>query len=252
MDCQSMLILQAWNSTTDLFLTFMPWIILKDLNMRWRTRLCLTILMGLSIFAMVACIVKTTELKSLSTRLDRGNDFSYSTVKFVICFTLEQYIVIIIASIPTLRPLALKLHREHRGCPLLAGWSNSRSRSGTSGAARTPGQASVDTQRSWTARPPPIRLVSDKDRGKLELEPPYVHPKPKKSKAPRNAIRKTVSVYITSESQTQSQDMIPLEERSAYDTTISVHGRDTWSSKDDRHTRKQVESWCSDTDLERQ
>lgn len=245
-----MLMLQAWNSTTDIFLTFIPWIILKDLNMRWRTRLCLTILMGLSVFAMVACIVKTIELKSLSTRLDRGADFSYSTVKFVICFTLEQYIVIIIASIPTLRPLALKLQREHKGCPLLRGWSSPWSDiSGTGSTAR---QASGDQQKSWTARPPPVRLVSNENRGKLELEPPHVHPKAKKSLAPRNTIRKTVSVYITSESQMQSQEMIPLEGCSAYDTTISVHGKDTWSSKDDRHTRQQVESWCSDTDLERQ
>ena len=212
--------------------------------MKLQTRICLSILMGLSIFAMVACIVKTVELRTLGNRLNRGADFSYSTVRFVICFTLEQYFVIIIASIPTLRPLGLKLHRRGKGCPLLRGWSSPRNAS-----SGTAGQASIDTQNSWTARPVPLRLVSDKALGQLQLEPPYVHPKPK-NPAPTHTIRKTVSVYITSES--HSQEIISLEERSGYDTTISVHGKETWSSKDARHTRNQVESWCSDTDLERQ
>jgi hypothetical protein len=106
----------AWNSLSDLILTILPIIIIKKLNMEVRTRVVLCFILGLSFFAMIACIIKTIELKALGDRAD----FTYSTSNFVIWFTVEQYIVIIAASIPTVRPLALRLSQrwKNRSTPI--------------------------------------------------------------------------------------------------------------------------------------
>ena len=200
----------AWNSTADLVLTLLPVMILKDLNMEVRTKIVLCVVMGMSIFAMVACIVKTVELRALGDK----EDFTYNTARFVIWFTIEQYVVIIAASIPTIRPLALKVSQK---------WKN-----------RTPIGGSVDSiglQRrtprvpcpidvpdgsndlSWSDASPlhPIRLSTpsfDNLVGRVEVEPPYVHPSPETA-PPLGTIRKTISVVIrwasTDENITQTQ-----------------------------------------------
>ena len=145
-------------------------------------------------FALVACIVKTVELRALGD-LD---DFTYSTTNFVIWFTVEQYVVIIAASIPTIRPLALRLSQK---------WKNRTPR----GSGQNSGQPIVPPQDqdgsndlSWNglAAPHPVRLnAPDQLIGnvRIEVESPYVHPQPK-SPPPRGTIRKTISVVIRTES----------------------------------------------------
>jgi hypothetical protein len=98
----------GWNSFTDLVLTLLPFLILKNLKLELKIRIGLSLLIGMSVLAIVACIVRTIKLKSLGSR----TDFTYNMSMFVIWVTIEKYIVIIASSIPTLRPLALKFSRR--------------------------------------------------------------------------------------------------------------------------------------------
>lgn len=72
--------------------------------MKTRFKVALAILLGLSIVAMVASIVKTYELKTLGLR----NDFTWNTPIFFIWVVVELNVVIIAASVPSLKPLFSK------------------------------------------------------------------------------------------------------------------------------------------------
>lgn len=188
----------AWNSTSDLVLTILPVMIIRNLNMELRTRIALCVVLGLSVLAMIACIVKTVELRSLGDRVD----FTYNTANFVIWFTIEEYIVIIAASIPTIRPLALRLSQK---------WKNRTPNGSADHGHRRARPSSIPVQvdqdhsndLSWSSASPEIVRLNtpspDDSAGKLEVESPYVHPSPK-SPPPPNTIRKTISVVINSES----------------------------------------------------
>lgn len=171
----------------------------------------LCIILGLSFFAMIACIVKTIELKALGDR----NDFTYSTAAFVIWFTVEQYIVIIAASIPTIRPLALRLSQR---------WKNRSTPGGSQPDSGEPIRPSEDVRPqpnlSWSqaSQAPPVRLNTPtlEPSQIVEVEPPYVHPRPK-SPPPPGTIRKTISVVIKSESMDEN-----LNQAQGVQTSVSA------------------------------
>lgn len=96
--------------------------------MKTSTRAALSILMGMSIFAMIVCIVKSVYLKYIGERMD----FTWDTVNFVIWFSVENYVCIITASIPTIRPFFL--------------WLNKR---------RHPSKASQQVRSGNSSKPPP-------------------------------------------------------------------------------------------------
>ena len=186
--------------------------------MKAKTKLGLSVLLGLSIIAMVACVIKTIELRALGD----PTDFTMSTVSFVIWFTIEQYVVIIVASIPTLRPLVIKLSKEFT---LFKGFkdfwkisdSNLSSDIRSRAAASSPHLPhSRNYERSW--RPNVIRLSSQKSYDKLELEPPYVNSPPRNPPEP-GTIRKTVSVYIRPAT-ARREDVMPF-----FQTTVSANGQ---------------------------
>jgi hypothetical protein len=191
---------------------------LKDLQMELKTKVALSVLMGLSAFAMVACIVKTIQFKVLATR----DDFTYTVSSFVIWFTVENYVVIIAASIPTLRPLILKIMKMH---------ANRRSRSSS---AQNPSLPPCTHGQSWITRPNPVRLHSTrKSIERWDVEPPYIHQKPKKPPPP-GTIRKTVSIYISSESDCENMEFQNLGV--GVHTRISAGGRS-------RNTTAEDEGW---------
>ena len=76
--------------------------------MKTSTRVALSILMGMSVFAMLVCVVKSVYLQYIGERMD----FTWDTVNFVIWFSVENYVVIITASIPTIRPLFLWISKR--------------------------------------------------------------------------------------------------------------------------------------------
>lgn len=98
----------AFNAATDLILTIMPFLILRNLKMARSTKIALPILLGMSIITMAACILKTVELYHLS----ESKDITYDTAQFMIWLALERYLAVIAVSVPTLRPLALYVLRD--------------------------------------------------------------------------------------------------------------------------------------------
>ncbi|KAL9108716.1 MAG: hypothetical protein Q9227_006512 [Pyrenula ochraceoflavens] len=93
----------AFNCFTDVVVTALPIVILSNLNMKLRIKLALGFLMCMSVFAFVAAVIKTTLLPTVGSK----GDFTHDVATFAIWFTIENYITIIAASVPTIRPLFL-------------------------------------------------------------------------------------------------------------------------------------------------
>lgn len=89
------------NSLHDLILTILPAWILSKLQMSTKYKVALIFLLGLSFFAMISSIIKTYELSNLGRR----NDFTWNIPIFFIWVEIELNIVIIAASVPTIKPL---------------------------------------------------------------------------------------------------------------------------------------------------
>jgi len=101
----------SFNSLTDLILAIFPALVVWHLNMKLAMKLSLIALMGLGIFAMVASIVKTVLLRSVGS----STDYTYNTSLLIVWWTIELYLVIIGASIPTLKPLVSKRDGSTQG-----------------------------------------------------------------------------------------------------------------------------------------
>jgi hypothetical protein len=91
----------VFNSATDLVLTVMPLTIFWTLQMDMKIKLGLAGLLGLSVFAFAASIVKTVMLKNLGER----SDYTYNTVLFFRWVIVENTLVMVASSVPLLRPL---------------------------------------------------------------------------------------------------------------------------------------------------
>jgi hypothetical protein len=91
----------ACNTLIDLTLTVLPAWVVWNLKLSRNIKLGLVVLLGLSLFAAVASIVKTVKLESIGA----GGDITYNLIPFVIWFTVENNVVIAAASIPTIKPL---------------------------------------------------------------------------------------------------------------------------------------------------
>ena len=165
--------------------------------------------MGFSIFAMVACIVKTVELKTLGSR----TDFTYNVSSFIIWLSVENYVVIIAASIPTLRPLAMRIWKMHL---------DRKSHRHTEHRSSLP---PYQPEWSWKSRPNAVRLQSVRSGSeKWDLEPPYIHPKPR-NPPPSNTIRKTISIYVRSASECDEVELRKFDV--GVRTQVSARGRST-------------------------
>lgn len=91
----------ALNGATDLILTCLPASMLWKLQMHLRLKAGLAFLLGLSIFAFVAVILKMTQLGGLS----HNGDYTWNTVPLFTWVIVEVSMVDIAASTPLLRPL---------------------------------------------------------------------------------------------------------------------------------------------------
>ena len=98
----------GFNAATDLILTILPFLILRKLQMARSTKIVLSILLGMSILTMAACILKVIELYHLS----ESKDLTYDTTRFIVWLALERYIAIIAVSVPTIRPVAVFVLRD--------------------------------------------------------------------------------------------------------------------------------------------
>ncbi len=90
----------AFSSLSDLVLALFPILIIKDLKMDFKLKMGLCTVMGLGIIATIAAVIKTIELKNLSTP-----DFTYEAVDLVYWYITENWVIVIAACIPPLGPL---------------------------------------------------------------------------------------------------------------------------------------------------
>lgn len=90
----------SFNAATDLFLTCLPATMLWNLQMKPHLKAGLAVLLGLSLFAFIACIVKIVYLAAPATQ-----DSTYTTAQLSVWITLEATFVMIAASVPLVRPL---------------------------------------------------------------------------------------------------------------------------------------------------
>ncbi|KAL4939183.1 hypothetical protein BDV06DRAFT_231231 [Aspergillus oleicola] len=89
------------SALSDLILAVYPLFTIWGLQMALKVKIGLGCVLSLGIIAMIAAIVKTINLASLSARAD----YPWDTVDLTIWIAIEQYLIIIAACIPTLTPL---------------------------------------------------------------------------------------------------------------------------------------------------
>jgi hypothetical protein len=85
----------------DLVLAVFPTSLFWNLKMDPKQKIALSSIMGLGVFAMVASIVKTVQLRALTAT----QDLTYEMATLAIWWTLEANFVLIAVSIPALRPI---------------------------------------------------------------------------------------------------------------------------------------------------
>jgi type IV secretory pathway VirB2 component (pilin) len=88
-------------SAVDLTLAVFPASLFWNLKMSWKQKGALSCIMGLGVFAMVASIIKTVNLRALTAT----SDLTYEMARLAIWWTLEANFVLIAITIPTLRPI---------------------------------------------------------------------------------------------------------------------------------------------------
>lgn len=93
----------GWLAFMDLSLAILPISIIWNLQLNWHKKVGLSALMGLGVFACICAAIKTSKLTELNARAD----ITYITVDLWIWNINETNVVIIAASMPTLRPLFL-------------------------------------------------------------------------------------------------------------------------------------------------
>ncbi|KAI1138504.1 integral membrane protein [Hypoxylon sp. FL0543] len=90
----------AFSAWSDLVLALFPTLLIWKLQIPLRTKLGISFLMSLGVIAAVAATVKTVELRNLATP-----DFTWDAVPLVYWFLAENWIIIICACVPTVKPL---------------------------------------------------------------------------------------------------------------------------------------------------
>ncbi|EZF30147.1 hypothetical protein H109_01242 [Trichophyton interdigitale MR816] len=91
----------SFSAFSDGLLAIYPIFVIWKLQMSKRTKTCLGCVLALGIVAMIAAIIKTIFLASLTAR----SDYTYDTISLTIWTNTEQYLIIIAACIPPLGPL---------------------------------------------------------------------------------------------------------------------------------------------------
>lgn len=103
----------AFNCVTDAYLTILPAILIDHTKLSMKKKVGLGFLLCLSVLALTAAIVKTYEAKALS----EVADYSYDLCDYVIWIAIELNVVIVVSSIPLLRPLLSLFRRKHQRLP---------------------------------------------------------------------------------------------------------------------------------------
>lgn len=129
------------NVITDFILAVFPATFIWQLNMKRRRKIGLILVMGLGIFSMVATIIKVVQIKSLAAR----SDYTYATARLIIWTSIEQYVIMIAASIPIIVPAFRWIGEKLSGYRyVVASWIalNKKTETAEYGRTSQPGQRS--------------------------------------------------------------------------------------------------------------
>ncbi|KAI0878085.1 hypothetical protein GGS24DRAFT_509119 [Hypoxylon argillaceum] len=98
----------AYNALVDVIVAIFPALFITKLNITTRMKIGLSLLMGGSVFAAGATIVKIYLLKDL----DKHSDITWYWAPISLWYTAEMDVIIIVGTIPTLWPLVRLLRRK--------------------------------------------------------------------------------------------------------------------------------------------
>ena len=126
-------ICSAIDIATDLLCAAIPVLVIHRLQMTFRTKVALCVLMGLGVLTAGCAVAKAITLRGVS-----ADDYTFGFTRPATWAAVEQFVGIIIASIPALRPLLSSfLERSHSRSSI---WRhlfwNSKTSSSTSGKKR--------------------------------------------------------------------------------------------------------------------
>ncbi|OAQ65152.1 hypothetical protein VFPPC_06312 [Pochonia chlamydosporia 170] len=93
--------LSSWNILTDVFLAVLPATFLYNLELTWKKKIGLCVLLGLSFAAAVFATVKTKYLTSLSGR----SDITWETYDLYVWSASELFVIIVCGSVPPIKPV---------------------------------------------------------------------------------------------------------------------------------------------------
>ncbi|KAF2151589.1 hypothetical protein K461DRAFT_294493 [Myriangium duriaei CBS 260.36] len=118
----------AINIAVDIFLSLYPILIMWNLKLKTKTKVVTCLLMAGGAFASFACIVRTRLAKLM---WDKITDATYTFGEFAIYALLEMWLIIILGSLPSLRPLLLqwfgnKNRTDNKGLMSLPRWNGPR------------------------------------------------------------------------------------------------------------------------------
>ncbi|MCJ1353820.1 MAG: hypothetical protein MMC33_003807 [Icmadophila ericetorum] len=114
----------GFDALTDLLCALIPTLIISQLQMNRRTKIGLCILMGLGIFTAVCVIAKTVYLSGVF-----AFDYTFAITRSATWAAVETFVGIMAVSIPTLKPLFVKIKEmtSRRGSSSSGSWSGKRS-----------------------------------------------------------------------------------------------------------------------------
>lgn len=99
----------AIDVVTDLLCAGIPVLVIHRLQMTFRTKVALCVLMGLGVFTAGCAVAKAITLRGVF-----ADDYTFGFTKPATWAAVEQFVGIIIASVPALRPLLSSfLERSH-------------------------------------------------------------------------------------------------------------------------------------------
>ena len=95
----------------DFVLAILPWPVVMKLNMKRKEKITIACGLSLGVFAGACSIVRTVELRTLSSK----ENYVYDTAPMLLWSSSEICLTIICACIPVLRPLYVRLAYGSRG-----------------------------------------------------------------------------------------------------------------------------------------
>ncbi|KAF1364275.1 hypothetical protein EJ07DRAFT_98561 [Lizonia empirigonia] len=101
----------AWSATMDFVLAILPWPVVMGLNMKRKEKITIACGLSLGVFAGACSIVRTVELRTLSSKANYVHD----TSPMLLWSSSEICLTIICACIPVLRPLYVRIVYGSRG-----------------------------------------------------------------------------------------------------------------------------------------